>query len=97
MYLRHFGLYSGSVMATRELLHLTPVFEQVEGGWIQAGLVELPGVITAAPTREEAQEMLLDALREFLLSLGGGAPATGTEGDTEGLTLIVSINGSSAA
>jgi predicted RNase H-like HicB family nuclease len=82
---------------TRELLHLTPVFEQVEGGWVQAGLVELPGVITAAPSREEAQDMLLDALREFLLSLGDGAPATAAEDDTEGLTLIVSINGSSAA
>lgn len=51
----------------QELL-LTPVYEQVEGGWTQAHLRELPGVITVAPTHEQAQDMLVDALREFLLS-----------------------------
>jgi predicted RNase H-like HicB family nuclease len=49
---------------------LTAVYESVENGWIQARIREMPGVITAAPTREEAQEDLLDALREFLLSFG---------------------------
>jgi hypothetical protein len=97
MHLLHFGLYAGSVNATRELLHLTPVFEQVEGGWVQAGLVELPGVITAAPSREEAQAMLLDALREFLLSFGDGSPATATSGGADGLTLTVIVSDSSAA
>lgn len=62
--------------AVTELLQLTPSYEQLEGGWPQAALVELPGVITAAPSREEAQDMLLDAFREFVLSLGpAGADA----------------------
>jgi predicted RNase H-like HicB family nuclease len=50
-------------------LSYTAVFEPVEDGWVQARLAELPGVITAAPTQDEAQELLLDALREYLLSL----------------------------
>jgi predicted RNase H-like HicB family nuclease len=51
-------------------LSLTALFEPVEGGWTQARIVELPAVITAASTRDEARDMLLDALREYLLSLG---------------------------
>ncbi|HVL81081.1 MAG TPA: hypothetical protein VM840_05755 [Actinomycetota bacterium] len=49
---------------------LTAVFDVVENGWIQAQIREIPGVITAAPTQEEAEEMLLDALHEYLLSFG---------------------------
>ncbi|HEV8635734.1 MAG TPA: hypothetical protein VG370_16020 [Chloroflexota bacterium] len=48
----------------------TAVFEPVENGWTQARIAELPGVVTAAPTLDEAKEMLLDALREYLLALG---------------------------
>lgn len=47
---------------------LTAVYEPVENGWVQARIREMPGVVTAAPTRAEAEDMLLDALREFLLS-----------------------------
>ena len=50
---------------------LTAVYEPVENGWIQARIEELPAVITAGPTVEEARELLLDALREYLTSLGG--------------------------
>lgn len=46
------------------------MYEPVEGGWTQAHIAEIPAVITAAPTRDAAKEMLLDALREYLLSLG---------------------------
>jgi predicted RNase H-like HicB family nuclease len=56
------------VMSKR--LELTAVFESVDQGWIQARIAELPAVITAAPTRDEAREMLIDALGEYLLSLG---------------------------
>jgi predicted RNase H-like HicB family nuclease len=55
-------------MASR--ISLTAVYESVDGGWIQARVAELPGVITAAPTLEEAKELLPDALREYLLALG---------------------------
>ena len=48
---------------------LTAVYEEVENGWVQARLKELPGVITAAPTRAEAREDLLDALSEYLRSV----------------------------
>lgn len=47
----------------------TAVFETVEDGWVQARVAELPGVITAAPTLSEAKDLLLDAVREYLLSL----------------------------
>ncbi len=56
-------------MQVTSKLSYTAVFEPVEDGWIQARLAELPGVITAAPTQDEAQELLLDALREYLLAL----------------------------
>jgi predicted RNase H-like HicB family nuclease len=48
---------------------LTAIYETVEGGWVQARVKELPAVITAAPTLDEAKELLLDAVREYLLSL----------------------------
>lgn len=52
------------------ILSLTAVYEPVENGWTQARIEELPAVITAGPALEEARELLLDALREYLLSLG---------------------------
>jgi hypothetical protein len=83
--------------STRELLQLTPVYMQVEGGWTQAGLLELPGVITAAPSREEAEDMLVDALREFLLSFGDSTPGSTRPTDVEGMTLSVTIERTPAA
>lgn len=50
-------------------ISLTAVYEPVEHGWVQARIAELPAVITAAPTLAEAKELLVDALREYLLSL----------------------------
>jgi predicted RNase H-like HicB family nuclease len=50
-------------------ISLTAVYEPVENGWTQARIEELPAVITAGPTLEDAKELLLDALREYLLSL----------------------------
>ena len=50
-------------------ISLTAVYEPVDGGWTQARIEELPAVITAAPTLEEAKELLVDALSEYLLSL----------------------------
>jgi predicted RNase H-like HicB family nuclease len=81
----------------RTLLQLTPVYEQVEGGWTHAGLRELPGVITAAPSREEAEDMLVDALREFLLSFSDSSMPATTTTSSGGLTLTVHIGPSSAA
>jgi hypothetical protein len=93
-----FRLYSRIVNALREeLLQLTPVYQQVENGWTQASLIELPGVITAAPSRDEAQEMLLDALREFLLSFGPGPMSAPTNVEPDALTLTISVGRNPAA
>ena len=56
-----------------ERVALTAVYQPVEDGWTQARLEELPGAITAAPSPEEAKEMLVDALHEYLLSLAQDA------------------------
>lgn len=56
-------------------LSLTAIYEPVENGWIQARVQELPGVITAAPSLEEAKAMLEDALREYIVAqLEDGQP-----------------------
>jgi predicted RNase H-like HicB family nuclease len=59
-------------LVTRSL-SLTGLYEPVEDGWVQARIEELPAVITAGRTYEEARELLLDALREYLLA-GGEKP-----------------------
>jgi predicted RNase H-like HicB family nuclease len=62
-----------------ESVTLTAVFETVDEGWVQARLEELPGVITAATTATEAKALLLDALKEYLLSLDPGDAALVSE------------------
>lgn len=59
-----------STPSPRSEFEMTAVFEETDGGWVQASIAELPGVITAGPSLEEAQELLLDALREYLLAQG---------------------------
>lgn len=58
----------------RELSY-TAVFEEVEEGWTQARIAEIPGVITVAASRDEAKELLGDALREYLASFMESSPA----------------------
>ena len=69
-------------------LELSIVYERVEDGWTQARIAEYPAVITAAPTRESAKELVLDALREYLLSLADGAPSG--DGEREPVALTIS-------
>jgi predicted RNase H-like HicB family nuclease len=64
----------------------TAVYETVENGWVQARLVEIPGVITAAPTRDEATEALLDALAEYFRSFADDAQL-GAEGTPVNVTI----------
>lgn len=76
---------------TTEALNLTALFETVENGWVQARVPEIPGVITAAPTHEEAREMLLDAVREYLLSLlSSPLSAASSSAAQESLTVTLS-------
>lgn len=81
----------GIVAVVSESLTFTAVYEPVEGGWVHAHLAEIPGVITAAPTRADAEVMLLDALREYLLSFTdpaavGRHAGTRAESDTVEVT-----------
>ena len=76
-------------------ISLTAVYEPVEEGWTQARIRELPSVITAAPTLEEAKELLADALREYLLSLAESPTSQPPNGTTphvrqEPLEIIIS-------
>jgi len=41
-------------------MDLHVVFEPDEQGWVRATIEELPGVITCAPTRDEARELVRD-------------------------------------
>lgn len=47
----------------------TAIYEPVENGWYQGRIKELPEVVTAAPTVEEARERLADALHLYVTSL----------------------------
>lgn len=68
--MRKYGRNGRIVYPVSTTFDLTAVFESVEDGWVQARIQELPGVITAAPTLEEAKAMLTDALHEYLLAVG---------------------------
>jgi hypothetical protein len=68
-------------------LNLSIVYEPVENGWTQARIAEFPPVITAAPTRQDAKEMVLDALREYLLSLTQEPPDGDGEREPVALTI----------
>lgn len=70
----------------------TAVYEQVEDGWTQARIEQLPAVVTAAPTASEAKELLVDAVYEYLLSLGASDQASPTKGPAERLPLEIVIN-----
>jgi hypothetical protein len=68
-------------------LELSIVYETVDDGWIQARIAEYPAVITAGPTRDVAKELVLDALREYLVSLADSAPEQGVEREAVAVTI----------
>ena len=71
-------------------MELHVVFEPDEEGWVRASIEELPGVITCAPTRDEARQLIRDALDEWLAALTSTDRATTRlEGTRETLTVIV--------
>jgi predicted RNase H-like HicB family nuclease len=70
-------------------LSLTAIFEPDENDWVQARIGEIPGVITAAPTRAEAEELLLDALREYLLSFQVDPPPSDHASETTQLRILL--------
>jgi hypothetical protein len=60
------------------------VYEPVEQGWVQARIEGIPQVITAGATKDEARELVLDALREYLASIENGDAA-----DRERVELVI--------
>jgi predicted RNase H-like HicB family nuclease len=70
-------------------IKLTAVYEPVDDGWTQGRLVELPGVITAAPTLAEAKTMLRDALVQYLAAFDSTPDATAPGAETEVLALTI--------
>jgi len=50
-------------------ISLSIVYEPVEDGWIQVRIEGIPEVITAGRDKDEARALVLDALREYLLSI----------------------------
>ena len=79
-----------AVVPLTATVQFTAHFEVVEGGWIQAQLQELPGVITAAPTLPEAKAMLVDALREYLLALGSPESDEIGNGEQAAIQIVIS-------
>ena len=65
-------------------ISLSIVYEPVERGWVQARIEGIPQVITAGPTKHEARELVLDALREYLASIENGDAA-----DRERVDLLI--------
>ena len=51
-----------------EELHLTISYEPIPEGGYLARVREVPGALSEGGSREEAREMVLDALRELVLS-----------------------------
>jgi len=71
-------------------MELHVVFDPDEEGWVRASIEELPSVITCARTRDEARQLIRDALDEWLAALTSADRATtGLEGTRETLTVSV--------
>ena len=71
-------------------MELHVVFEPDEQGWVRATIEELPGVITCAPTVEDARELVRDALDEWLAALTSAERASvSADATRETLTLSV--------
>lgn len=62
------------------------LYGPVDNGWVQARIEGIPPVITAGPTKGEARVLVLDALREYLLSIRGNGEAV----DRESVELSIS-------
>lgn len=70
-------------------LHLTIVYEQdPESDWIVVSIPEVPGVHSQGQTREEAREMVLDALAGMLELRAGQHEPIGEAIGNESLDIV---------
>jgi predicted RNase H-like HicB family nuclease len=53
-------------MTMHDPVNLTIVYEPGEDGWVVVSIPEIPGVFSQGRTREEAREMALSALNDWL-------------------------------
>lgn len=82
-------------MSSDVAVSCTVILEEIGDGWVQARLHEFPGVITAAPSREQAAEDVVDALREYLLSMRDApGPRSEPENAAETIQLTIALRGS---
>jgi predicted RNase H-like HicB family nuclease len=70
-----------------------PSFTQVEDGQVQATVDELPGLVTAGCSHQEAKSMLVDALHFYLVAVGElqGRTDQQHDGQSQPLRITVSI------
>lgn len=68
----------------------TVVYEDVEDGWVMARVPELPGAVTQGKDREEAREMIKDAVELLLESYRANAVAA-TDATAVWETLTVDV------
>jgi predicted RNase H-like HicB family nuclease len=73
----------------RDTLNLTIVYEQdPDSDWIVASIPEVPGVHSQGHTREEAREMVLDALAGILELRAAAREPMGKTVASESLAII---------
>lgn len=73
-----------------ERLTLTIVYERdPESEWITVSVPEVPGVLSQGRTREEAREMILDALAGMLELYASERPPSGEVIGRESLRIVV--------
>ena len=81
-------------MTRQYLPTLTIQYKKVEQGWFQAQILEMPTVITAAPTMKQARDGVLDALAETLMVFQPDNPRGLLKPDAEeSITTRVSVVG----
>jgi len=74
-----------------EPLKLTIVYEDAgdNDGWVVARIPQVRGAISQGPTREEARENVIDALRELLAVRFGSPPELPDAIDSDSLELTI--------
>jgi predicted RNase H-like HicB family nuclease len=72
-----------------EPLSLTIVYEDAGDGWVLARIPQVRGAISQGPTRAQARENVIDALRELLAVRFGDPPDLANAADGESLELTI--------
>jgi len=72
-----------------QTLQLTIIYErEPDGEWITVSIPEVPGVLSQGKSREEAREMILDALAGMLKLRAGEYESHGGTIERESLDIV---------